>query len=245
MAAPRFFVPQPLAPGLVGETIALPEAAAHHATRVLRLAVGDALTLFDGGEGEYAATLARADKRGASVRVLRFDRVDRESPLAVTLAQGIAASDAMDQAVRKATELGAAAIQPLVTARSAPLPSGERGDRRLVHWRQVAVAACEQCGRNRVPAVLPPQPLGEWLAAWGGGGILFSPEADRPLAQLAQPPAPLALLIGPEGGFDAREVAAARAKGFHAVRLGPRVLRTETAAVAGLSVLQALWGDWR
>lgn len=245
MAAPRFFVPQPLTPGLVGETIALHEAAAHHATRVLRLAVGDALTLFDGGDGEYAATLVRADKRGASVRVLRHDRVERESPLAVTLAQAIVASDAMDQAVRKATELGVAAIQPLVTARSAPLPSGERADKRLAHWRQIAVAACEQCGRNRVPAVLPPQSLGAWLAAWNGGGILLAPEADRSLARLARPAAPLALAIGPEGGFDTREAAAARAKGLHAVRVGPRVLRADTAAAAGLAVVQALWGDWQ
>jgi 16S rRNA (uracil1498-N3)-methyltransferase len=245
VAAPRFFVPRPLAPGLVGETIALHEAAAHHATRVLRLAVGDALTLFDGVEGEYAATLVRADKRGASVHVLRYERIDRESTLAVTLAQAIAAADAMDQAVRKATELGVAAIQPLVTARSAPLPPGERGDKRLVHWRQIVVAACEQCGRNRVPAVLPPQSLGAWLAAWNGGGILLAPEADRSFTELAPPPVPLALMVGPEGGFDSREVAAARARGFHAVRVGPRVLRTGTAAAAGLAVVQALWGDWQ
>ena len=125
------------------------------------------------------------------------------------------------------------------------MPSGERGDRRVVHWRQIAVAACEQCGRNRVPAVLPPLSLSAWLAAWNGGGILLAPEADRSFTELAPPPAPLALAIGPEGGFDSREVAAARAKGFHAVRVGPRVLRTETAAAAGLAVVQALWGDWR
>ena len=242
---PRFFVATGLAPGQVGATLALPEAAAHHATRVLRLAAGDALTLFDGTGGEYAVTLVHVDKRGATVRVGGFLPIDRESPLAVTLAQGIAANDAMDYAIRKATELGATSIQPLVTARSAPLPSGERGDRRLAHWRGVVIAACEQCGRNRVPDVAPPLAVTEWLGAWAGSGIVFAPDADRSLAVLAPPPAPLALLIGPEGGFDGREMAAVRGKGFQVARLGPRVLRTETAATAGLAVLQSMWGDGR
>jgi len=245
MTVPRFFVPSPLAPALAGSTVELPEAAAHHAVRVVRLAVGAALTLFDGAGGEYAATLVRADRRGTAVRIEGFEAVERESPLAVTLAQGIAANDAMDYAIRKATELGVTSIQPLVSARSAPLPSGERGDRRIAHWRQVVIAACEQCGRNRVPEVFAPQSVTEWIATWGGSGILFAPDADRPLAALAKTPAPLALMIGPEGGFDAREVGSARARGFHSVRLGPRVLRAETAAAAALAVLQSLWGDWR
>jgi len=245
MTAPRFLSPARLAPEFAGRTIELHESVAHHATRVLRLAVGDALTLFDGTGGEYAATLVRADRRGATVRIESFVAVDRESPLAVTLAQGIAASDAMEHAIRKATELGATAIQPLVTARSAPLPSGERGERRLAHWRQIAIAACEQCGRNRVPDVLPPQSLVDWLNAWDGRGIVFAPEAGHSLAALAQPPAPIALLIGPEGGLDASEIRTARERGFHPVRLGPRVLRTETAAVAVMAVVQAMWGDWR
>ena len=245
MAAPRFYSSLPLAHGEAGSTIELPEAIAHHAVRVVRLAVGDALTLFDGSGGELPATLVRADKRGAAVRVEGLVPVERESPLALTLALAIAANDAMDSAVRRATELGVTAIQPLVTARSAPLPSGERGDRRHAHWQAVAVAACEQCGRNRVPGVARPAPFAEWLAAWRGSGILFLPEGAQPLAAIAQPPAPLALLIGPEGGFDAREAAAARAGGFHAVRLGPRVLRVETAAAAGLAVLQSQWGDWQ
>jgi 16S rRNA (uracil1498-N3)-methyltransferase len=245
MTAPRFFVTAGHVPAQVGATIALPESAAHHATRVLRLAAGAALTLFDGTGGEYAATLVHADRRSATVRVEGFVPVDRESPLAVTLAQGIAANDAMDYAIRKATELGATSIQPLVTARSAPLPPGDRGDRRLAHWRGIVIAACEQCGRNRVPEVSPPRALGEWLQAWEGSGIVFAPDADGPVGALAQPPAPLALLIGPEGGFDARELRAVRARGFHPVRFGPRVLRTETAAAAALAVLQSIWGDGR
>jgi 16S rRNA (uracil1498-N3)-methyltransferase len=245
MATPRFHSPVPLAPELAGTAVDLPESVAHHATRVLRLAVGDALTLFDGTGGEYAASLERIDRRGAAVRVLRFLPVERESPLAVTLAQAVAANDAMDQSIRKATELGVASIQPLVTARSAPLPGGERGEKRWAHWRQIAIAACEQCGRNRVPDVEAPRPFADWLAAWGGGGILLLPDAGAPPATIVRPPSPTALLIGPEGGFEARESAAACAKGFRTLRLGPRVLRTDTAASAGLAVVQWLWGDWR
>ena len=243
--APRFHSPDPLSPELEGQTIELHESVAHHALRVLRLAVGDALTLFDGTGGEYAATLVHADKRGATVCVERFVPIERESRLEVTLALGIAANDAMDHALRKATELGVTSIQPLVSERSAPLPLGERGDKRLAHWRQVAIAACEQCGRNRIPEVFAPQTLVDWLGAWSGGGIVFLPDADHSVTTLVQPPAPLSLLIGPAGGFDEREIAAMRAKGFFAVRLGPRVLRTETAAMAGLAVLQSLWGDWQ
>ena len=245
MPAPRFMCTNLLAPELAGRTIDLEPAAAHHAMRVLRLAVGDALTLFDGTGGEYAATLVRADKRGASVRVERFLPVERESPLALTLAQGIAASDAMDSAVRKATELGVTAIQPLVTARSAPMPDGERGAKRVAHWRLIATAAAEQSGRNRIPEIAAPRSLGDWLPAWRGTGIVFLPEAEQTIAGLAPPATPLAVMIGPEGGFEAREGTAAKAQGFHALRLGPRVLRADTAAAAALAVLQSAWGDWR
>ena len=245
MTAPRFFVSMVLAPGMVGETIALPEAAAHHATRVVRLGVGDALTLFAGTGGEYAATIVHIDKRGAAARIDGYAPVEREAALRVTLAQAITANDAMDYAVRKATELGVAAIQPLVTARSAPLPAGERGERRHAHWRQIAIAACEQCGRNRVPEILAPQPLAGWLAGWRDGGIVFAPEGRSGLAALPAPVAPIALLIGPEGGWTAQEVAAAARAGFAAAQLGPRILRAETAAVAALAAVHALWGDLR
>jgi 16S rRNA (uracil1498-N3)-methyltransferase len=245
MPAPRFFVPLPLSPSLCGSEIALPDAAAHHAVRVVRLAAGDALTLFDGAGGEYAATLVRADRGGAIARIDAFSPVERESPLAATLAQAIAANDAMDFAVRKAVELGAAAIQPLVTERSAPLPPGERGDKRLAHWRGIAVAACEQCGRNRIPPVTAPLPWRDWLAGWKGRGVVLAPGVAHPLASLSAATGPIALAIGPEGGFTDRELDAARAAGFDAVSLGPRVLRTETAAVAALAALQAAWGDLR
>ncbi len=245
MAAPRFHVALDLAPVMAGEIVDLPDAVAHHAVRVVRMSVGDSLTLFTGRGGEYAATLTRVDKRGAAVRLDAFVSVERESPLAVTLVQGIAANDAMDYAVRKAVELGVAAIQPVVTVRSTALPSGERGERRLAHWRQIAVAACEQCARNRIPEVAVPQPLGDWLAAWRAEGLVLAPTGSESLASLPQPTSALALLVGPEGGLEQIEIDSARARGFVAVHLGPRVLRTETAGVAALAAVQALWGDLR
>jgi 16S rRNA (uracil1498-N3)-methyltransferase len=243
MKTPRYFVGLDLSPSLAGQTIELTVAASHHAVRVARLAVGDALTLFSGAGGEYAATLVRVDRNGAAARVDAFDPVERESPLQVTLAQAVAANDAMDYAVRKAVELGVAAIQPLVTSRSAPLPDGERGERRLGHWRNIAIAACEQCGRNRIPPIASPLPLAAWLECWRGKGIVLVPGSTTSLAALPGVVAPVAVAIGPEGGFAERETAAARASGFDAVGLGPRVLRTETAAATTLAALQLLWGD--
>jgi len=245
MTTPRFLVALRLAPSSVGLTVPLPAAAAHHAVRVVRLGVGDALTLFDGTGGEYAATLTRVDRNDVEARIESFDPVERESPLPVTLAQAIVANDAMDYAVRKATELGVAAIQPIVTERSAPLPAGERGDKRLAHWMGVAAAACEQCGRNRIPLLAPPAAWNDWLAAWSGTGILLVPGSAGTLATLSRPQPPVALAIGPEGGFAPREVDAARKAGFAAVSFGPRVLRSETAAAAGLAAMQTLWGDLR
>jgi len=245
MAVPRFFVPPPLSPALVGESMPLPAAAAHHAVRVLRLAVGDALTIFDGGGGEYAATLARTQRSGVDVRIDAFDPIERESPYAIALAQAVAANDAMDFAIRKAVELGAAAIQPLVTERSAPMPSGERGDKRLLHWRSIVVAACEQCGRNRIPPVAAPVPWQAWIQQWGAAALVLAPGAPAVLASLPRPASPVALAVGPEGGFSAGELEAALEAGVRAVSFGPRVLRTETAGVAALAAMQALWGDLR
>jgi 16S rRNA (uracil1498-N3)-methyltransferase len=243
VSVPRFFVPSALSADCVGQVVDLPEAAAHHALRVRRLTAGQALTIFDGKGGEYAATIERADKRGAQVRVTAFDAVERESPLVLTLAQGVAANDAMDFALRKAVELGVTSIQPLVTARSAPLPAGERGERRHSHWQQIAIAACEQCGRNRVPLVAAPLPLPDWLAAEQHAGLILVPGGSDRLAGLAPPGTPLTLLVGPEGGFAEHEIALARRAGWRALGMGPRVLRTETAGIAALAAMQVLWGD--
>ncbi len=243
MLTPRFFVAPAQATLAPGTTVELPAAVAHHAVRVLRLAAGARLALFDGLGGEHPASIARVDKRGVLVRVDDHEAVERESPLAVTLVQAVIANDAMDYAVRKATELGAAAIQPVRSARSAPLPAGERSARRVGHWQEVAVAACEQCGRNRVPAVAAPVDLGAWLAASPAPGFVLAPAGGARFGQQPSPARPVALLVGPEGGFTGDEVDAARVAGLIPIELGPRVLRAETAGVAALAVMSAIWGD--
>jgi len=225
----------------------LPDPVAHHALRVLRLAVGDRVVLFTGAGGEFAATLVRADKREAAARIDAFDPVERESALAVTLVQSIAANDAMDHAIRRAVELGAAAIQPVLTTRSARVPDGERGQKRLAHWCQIVIAACEQCGRNRVPEVRSVVSLERWLADRNAAiaGLVLSPTAAAAIAAAPRPQHALDMMVGPEGGFTAEEIGLAQRKGLLAVRLGPRVLRAETAALAALAAVNALWGDFR
>lgn len=240
----RFFCPGELAAGM---TVALPEAAARHAARVLRLGVGEPLTLFNGEGGEAEARIAAVRKDEVMAEVLARREIERESPLAVTLVQALQSGDKMDLTVQKAVELGVAAIQPVASRRSVVRLAGERAARRVEHWRGVAASACEQCGRNRVPAVAPIAELDAWLAQPARPGVLrlmLSPQAALTLDRLP-PAAAVELLVGAEGGLDPREADAAAAAGFVGVRLGPRVLRTETAGLAVLAALQALWGDFR
>jgi 16S rRNA (uracil1498-N3)-methyltransferase len=240
-AGTRLYCDLALSPGA---EIVLPESAARHAVTVLRLQVGDTLNLFNGAGGEYQASLIAVNKREARVRLIEFHAAERESPLAITLALGISAGERMDYSLQKATELGVTAIQPLATERSVVKLAGERADKRLQHWHNVVIAACEQCGRNRVPAVAPVQTLFDYLAGVGKGGrlLMLSPDAAVPLKRVP-PSAGVTLLIGAEGGLAPAERQAAEASGFEPVSLGPRILRTETAPVAALAVLQALWGD--
>jgi len=236
----RFHVAAHLAPGAL---IELPEAAAHHALRVLRLGEGDALTLFDGKGGQWQASLLKQGR----VHIDGFEDIDRESPLQVTLLQCLPAADKMDYIVQKCVELGVSAIVPVIARRSVVRLSGERMARRVQHWQAVAVAACEQCGRNRVPEVAGLSELPAALAAAaaaGGARYMLSPQADRALRTLPAPDGPLTLLVGPEGGFEEAELRAAQSAGFAALRLGPRVLRTETAGAAALAAMQTLWGDF-
>lgn len=238
---PRLYCDLALSPGA---EIALPEAAARHAVTVLRLQAGDALTLFNGEGGEYQASLVAVGKREAKARVTGFHAAECESPLDITLALGISSGERMDYSLQKATELGVASIQPLATERSVVKLAGERADKRQQHWQHVVIAACEQCGRNRVPVVAPVRKLFAYLADVDRGKrlLLLSPQAETPLQRVA-PAAGVILLIGAEGGLAPAEYEAAAASGFEPVRLGPRILRTETAPVAALAVLQALWGD--
>lgn len=247
MAAPRFFVTMPLSREAIGTEVSLPDPVAHHALRVLRLTMGDAVSLFDGQGGEYAATLTRATKREAWARVDAFADVTREPALELVLAQAIVASDTMDLVVRRAVELGVAQVQPLATARSARLPAGAQAEKRLAHWRQIAIAACEQCGRNRVPKVAPPVSLAHWLGTRSPTrrGIVLDPTSDAALASAPAPERNFDLLVGPEGGFASEEIAQAVAAGMHRARLGPRVLRADTASLAALAAANLLWGDFR
>lgn len=234
MGAPRLHVPLPLREGLDCE---LPEGAARH-VQVLRLQPGDALTLFDGRGGEWAAAVTAMGRREVSVRVGAFADVSRELPLAVTLAVGMPANERMDALVEKACELGVASIQPLVCARSVLRLAGERAQKKVAHWQAVAVAACEQSGRTQVPVVAPVMALPQWLAALGEpGGALRVVLSLREAAPLPAPRAAQSLvaLSGPEGGFADDEEDAARRCGFVPVSLGARTLRADTAPLALLA----------
>jgi 16S rRNA (uracil1498-N3)-methyltransferase len=228
-----------------GGVSVLPEHAAHHAVHVLRLRSGDEVTLFNGRGGEYAGRIAAMDRLRVSVDVLAHRTVERESPLAVTLVQGVSAGEKMDFTVQKATELGVAALQPVIAARSTGRIRGERADLKRAHWQRVAIAACEQCGRNRIPELLPVLPLAEYCRAPAGTGarLLLSPLAQTGL-RATRLDGPVTLAAGPESGFAAEEEAMLVEAAFVPVRLGPRVLRTETAALAALAALNALAGDF-
>lgn len=230
-------------------TLALPAAAAHHLARVLRVAIGDHITLFDGSGAEFTATVSRIDRDGVVAKAVAGAVVDRESPLRCTLAQAVSSGERMDYTLQKAVELGVAALQPLFSERSVVQLDPPRAQKRHAHWQQVAIAACEQCGRNLVPAVAAPLRFVEWVAALpepsaGELRLMLSPRADQRLADLARPTSGVTLLAGPEGGFSPVEIDQALAHGFAAVRLGPRVLRTETAALAALAAMQVIWGDF-
>ena len=242
MSSPRFFIPQKLA---LGAQLLLPPGAARHAVRVLRLGVGDSIQLFNGEGGAYSARIQQIRKDDVEVGVTAFEDTDCESPLQVLLAQGISSGERMDYTLQKAVELGVTAIQPIAAKRSVVKLAGERADKRVAHWHGVVNSACEQSGRNRVPGVAQPLSLANWLAQRPTGRLLFlSPQASAKLAELPAPQGLQILIAGPEGGFEPEEIAALESADAIAVRLGPRVLRTETAALAALSAMQMLWGDF-
>ncbi|MDM0121545.1 16S rRNA (uracil(1498)-N(3))-methyltransferase [Variovorax arabinosiphilus] len=234
---PRFHCAVPLQAGLA---LALPPGAARH-VQVLRMQPGEALTLFDGRGGEYAAVVERMGRSEVTVNVGAHDPVEREAPQAVHLALGMPANDRMDWLVEKATELGVASIQPLMTAHGVLRLAGERAEKKRAHWEAIAIAACEQCGRNRVPQLHPVRAYADWLGdAHTDDGVqrivLSLVPGTQPLAALPAAGA-WQVLSGPEGGLSADEEARALAQGFRPSRLGPRVLRAETAALAALTLL--------
>ena len=239
MRLSRFFIDAPLSLG----QHELPEAQAHYIGRVLRHAAGDAVQLFDGSGQEYRGELIEVGKKSVRVELTEQLPGQPESPLRVHLGQGLSRGERMDWAIQKATELGVAEITPIVSERCEVRLKDERADKRLAHWQQVAISACEQCGRSTVPLIRPPLQLADWLAQVEADLKLVLHPVAEPLVSHAKP-ASLAFLIGPEGGLNDAEVSQAVAAHFQAARLGPRVLRTETAAAVALSVAQQLWGDF-
>ncbi|HET6545783.1 MAG TPA: 16S rRNA (uracil(1498)-N(3))-methyltransferase [Rhodanobacteraceae bacterium] len=244
MRIPRIHVPQPLPPGSV---VRLPEQAGRHLVRVLRLERGNALRLFNGDGREHAGELHTIAARNVTARVIEpvADR-HTESRLRVTLVQAIARGEKMDWILQKATELGVAAIVPVVTERTEVRLAAERAERRMAHWQAVVVAACEQCGRTLLPAITQPRPLADWaigLDQAAGLRLVLDPAGEmsaRDLPALDR----MSLVVGPEGGLSDRDLAILKGAGFLTLRMGPRILRTETAGIGALAALQALQGDW-
>lgn len=239
---PRFFCPQPL---VTGQVLSLPDAVAHH-IQVLRLVPGEPITLFNGQGGEYAATLDTVEKRRATARIDGFSAREAELPHGVSLAQALPEGAKMDWIIEKAVELGAAGVEPLAAQRCVVRLSGERAQKKLQHWQGVAISAAEQCGRNRVPPVAEIADFSSWIRQPPlRPRILLTPRADMKLTDWVrqQPPQALTIMIGPEGGFSEQEEEAARQQGALALSIGPRILRTETAGMAALAAINALWEE--
>lgn len=239
---PRFYIDAPLR---AGSSCALPEEAAHHALHVLRLRGGAEVTLFNGRGGEYAGRIASLGKRELLIDVLQHREVEREAPLHMVLVQGVSSGERMDFTIRKAVELGVAEVRPVLAAASVARPKGERAAARREHWQKVAISACEQCGRNRIPQVHEVISVEQILTDQASYKILLSPRAELRFSEACrQIDTAVTIAAGPEAGFNAGEEAAFLDAGYVPARLGARVLRTETAALAALAALNALRGDF-
>jgi len=242
MRIPRLYCADPLQPGT--EAV-LPESAHRHVMQVLRLRSGDQVILFNGDGHDCPGVLTRVDKRSARVQIESCQPVDKESALHIHLVQGISRRERMDLTIRKSVELGVGTITPLATERSVVNLAGERLQRRQQHWQSIIISACEQCGRSRLPVMTEPVALHDWVSrSRDGTRLILAPAVSTRLRQLKAPQAQrLTLMVGPEGGFTPDEYAQAERAGYSGINLGPRILRTETAAIAAVALLQAHWGD--
>ncbi len=241
MRTPRVYSPQNLT---VGDCIQLEEGAARHLTSALRMTTGQSVIVFNGKGGEYNGELVAAKKGSATLRITEFKDIDRESPLSIHLAIGISRGERMDWIMQKATELGVTQITPLFTERCEVKLSGDRLHKKVRHWQQVAISACEQSQRNRVPQVNNPVALEQWQQACEASlKLVLYHRTEKSLGDICQPSGEIVLLIGPEGGLSEREIEQAILLGFLPTAIGPRVLRTETAPLAAISILQTRWGD--
>ncbi len=224
-------------------TFELEPGPSQHIARALRMQVGDALILFDGRGGEYPATISALAKRHVTVSTGAHRALEVEAPLAIHLGIAVSRGERMDWVIQKATELGVAEITPLFSKRTEVKLKGERAEKKQRHWQQIAISACEQCGRNRVPAINPTLQVANWIQATSADLRFVLHHRHEQPPQYDTAPASLALLIGPEGGLSVQEITAAENAGYLGLRLGPRVMRTETAPVAAIAILQARWGD--
>jgi 16S rRNA (uracil1498-N3)-methyltransferase len=244
MANLRFFTDSPLA---LNADIQLSESAAAHATRALRLNVGDNAIIFNGDGFDYACTLTSVKKNTVTATITGAKAISNESPLDITLLQGISSGDRMDFTIQKAVELGVKRIQPINSQRSVVKLTQDRAEKRIEHWQNVAISACEQSGRAFVPKVLPPLSLENWLSQNPYNNtlrILLNPVGAKRLNKIPKPASTIELLIGAEGGLSQGEIDLASSQNFQSIVLGPRILRTETAALTAISVMQSLWGDF-
>jgi len=240
---PRIHVNTPIA---TQSAISIEGSAANHIGRVLRLKAGDEITLFNGTGGEYSAILTAIERQIVRADVSEFNPRESESPLQITLAQGISRGERMDYTLQKSVELGVNRIIPLITERCGVKLDDKRAAKRLQHWQGILISACEQCGRNRVPEILPITSLSHWLGETHAEALqlVLHHRATHTLRQLKQPTGAISLLIGPEGGLSENEIDNATQNGFQGIQFGPRILRTETASVAALAALQTHWGDF-
>jgi len=244
MANLRFYTPSPLA---LGASVQLSESAAAHATRALRLNVGDDAVLFNGDGFNYSCTLTDIKKNSVTAVVNSATEVHNESPLNITLVQAISSGDRMDFTIQKAVELGVKNIQPISSKRSVVKLSAERAEKRTEHWQNIAISACEQSGRAYVPSVLAPTSLEQWLsknASANSTRILLNPIGAVRLTEITKPTGEIQLLIGAEGGLSQEEIDLATTHSFQSIVLGPRILRTETAALTAIAAMQLAWGDF-
>ncbi len=247
MPTPRIYSATPLTPDTV---MMLDEYGRRHAIQVLRLRESDPLTLFDGTGGEFPAAVEIIDRQTVSVRTAQPEFPERESPLKLHLFQGISKGERMDYAIQKATESGVAEITPLICERTVVRLDRKRLEKRLLHWRKVAISACEQCGRNQIPQIHEPRLFQNFLSSLDSdpiehGFVLDAVAKSKfsgfPLSQ--QTIGRVGIIVGPEGGLSRQEIAAAEEAGFNGVQMGPRILRTETASVVAIAIMQSLWGD--
>lgn len=238
---PRVFQAGPLA---VGATANLDAAPAHHLRQVLRLKVNDKLIIFNGEGGCYKGYLCQNDKKQVTIKLESFDAENKQSPLNIHLGQAISRGEKMDFTIQKAVELGVAAITPLLTEKCGVKLSPERQEKRMRHWQAVIISACEQCGRNLLPQLHPPQKLADWLQEIAPiTGFVLDPQQADTWHNIIGEFSELALLVGSESGLTTAEVDLAQQNGLQGLTLGPRILRTETAALTAITALQLKWGD--